>query len=1139
MIAKLFSRTPLHEHADPAQRIVGVSELPQESAEFSRLLLADPAPEVRAAAAARCADLAALATAWQGETDEPVRKALAAALAAALASTPDAVRAKALLETDAVSDAVRCDVARRAQDADRRRLAIAAVREEEPLVDLALSAEHAETRLAAAERVGSTEALHKLADAAKSKDRGVARLARQRIDAIESQQGQIEQADAILGLLGTLADKPGPILSELIDLDRRWQALRMEGDAARVAQWEEARKRVHTRLEREQDIQRRRLRFEQDGSRWIARLAKPAEALAIAALQEQLAELQAQAHEWGDAALQGRLDDAAARIAKWTQELESQVDAEFLVVEAERYAAAHQAQRLARSAQAVSEATANQLSALAEAGAESMAGDATPAHSSESPPAESPPAAAVPPSPVVEPSADAASESQAVESSPAAPATEGYAALQPAAAEPATQSSVTVPPAAEPAAAPSVHDSAGEAAVEPAVEPFADLVPDSAADPAAESVADLIPDPAADPAAEPVADLVSDPTAELAADPAAEPALESASTEVRLQQRWRALDPAARTPALTRRFEAAFQAIEQLKAAQDLAANQHVSAVRQRLHTLLHSAEQALAGGQLQKARAAADEIKPIRSAAGLLPKPTLQRLGRLLHQLSELERWESFGQQGARVRLCERAEALAAQTVDPVRLAADVQALRNEWKALDHQHAGVPKGLWERFDGACRKAYAPAAKHFAQLSTQRKQARKQRDEFIDATAAHIPSLLTEPPDWRAIERWLRETDRTWREGTLGSVEPGAWKELDARLKGVVGPLREALATAREQAKSARQALIAEAAALTARAGERDTPSQVKAIQLRWQLQAKALPLAQRDEQPLWEQFRAACDAVFNARQSRRKEEDQRKGEHRAGLVELCARMEKLAADTSQSEQEMRRTAREIQEQWKKPAGPPDQSLSALEARFRGARAAVDAALAAREREREAAVWQTLAEKERLCEELDRRACAGGQSAADSAGPTPAAEGWSALPALPDAWERAMAARRDAALRALADKKARDEHAQRVQQSGAARRGRLLELEILLGIGTPPEFQADRLALQVQQLRQRFSGAPAPSAGSGPGAHNAASGRAGSRGIAGGAAGEILLAWCAEPGISEKADRHRAERVFAKLAQPR
>ncbi len=161
--------------------------------------------------------------------------------------------------------------------------------------------------------------------------------------------------------------------------------------------------------------------------------------------------------------------------------------------------------------------------------------------------------------------------------------------------------------------------------------------------------------------------------------------------------------------------------VEQRRLAQIRAAEQESQAARQHVHNLLHTAEQALAAGQLLAARAAADEIRANKPGAGPLPKPTVQRLSRLTQQLTDLERWESFGQHNARVQLCERAEAAATLALDAPRLAAEVQKLRNEWKALDQQHAGVPKALWERFDHACEKAYAPAARHFAEQAALRK----------------------------------------------------------------------------------------------------------------------------------------------------------------------------------------------------------------------------------------------------------------------------------------------------------------------------------------------------------------------------------------------------------------------------------
>ncbi len=939
MITSLFSRSALHQHAEPAQRILGIAALPPDSGDLARLLAADPATEVRIAAALRCADLAALACAWETETDAAVRLALARALGNVLAQTQDSDGAQALLEADRCTDAIRVEVARRTQDAERRLAALAGIRDEDALVELALLAEHAETRIAAAERVRTPDGLRKLADAAKNKDHGVARLARQRIDAIKQRLAQEIESDAIIAQLEALATEPGPILTAVIELNRRWQALDLTGETARLERCDAARHAIQARFEREQGEQRGRVQFERKLNEWIETLGTAASAApdALAAPRAELAALREEAQARNDGSALARLDQAEQRIALREGDLRAFASAQALVVEAEQ------------------------------------------------------------------------------------------------------------------------------------------LVAGTSID------------------------------------------------HAELPTRWQALDRAIRTPELTRRFEAALTAVEQRRLAQIQATQQEANAARQQLHALLHTAEQALAAGQVQAARAAADEIRTLKTGAGLLPKPTTKRLGRLVQQLVELERWESFGQQNARVQLCERAEAAAKQTLDAAQLALEVQKLRNEWKALDQQHAGVPKALWERFDGACEKAYAPAARHFAELAAQRKEARRRRDEFIAAAAAHAPTLLGEPIDWRAIERWLRDTDQRWREGDLGSVDPGAWKKFDLRFKAALAPLREALSAARDRAKAGRQALIDEATALSAKAMEREAPSQVKAIQARWQVQAKELPLAQRDERALWTKFRAACDAVFDARQSKRKEEDGRKNEHRNALQELCVQLEQLALVADKEDQELRRALRDLQEQWKQQIGGFDPSLRDLESRFTKGRAALETMLSMRVRSREAAVWQTLAAKERVCEELDALVRSGGASApleAESVEAQSAAvqERWAALPALAAAWEQKMLARRAAALGALSEEAAAAEHLARIERGAGSRREGLLELELLLGLESPPEFQPQRLALQVKQLRDRFQSARTTGAVT---------------------AGERLLAWCAQPGVADALDRQRCERILSKVEQAR
>ena len=409
------------------------------------------------------------------------------------------------------------------------------------------------------------------------------------------------------------------------------------------------------------------------------------------------------------------------------------------------------------------------------------------------------------------------------------------------------------------------------------------------------------------------------------------------------------------------------------------------------------------------------------------------------------------------------------------------------------------------------RTSLCPAARYFAEQAALHKQARKAR-EFITAASAHAPTLLVELRDWRAVERWLRETLLRWRD--LGSVEPKAWKTLDARLNAVLAPLRDALSAARDEAKTRRLALIEEVKTLTALALERDAPAKVKAVQAKWQTQAKELALAKPVERALWEQFRAACDAIFQAREAQRNQQLDVKREARGALENICVQLEQLALAPDKPEQHLRREVRDLEEQWTRRVRASDPALRALQSRFSNAKTAAEAALSARVRAREAAVWQTLAAKERLCEELDRLLCS--RSSISDAAAVHAQ--WTALPALAAAWEKAMIGRRDAALRALGDEAAAAAHVLRIERGAELRREMLLELELLLGLECPPDLQAQRRALQLRKLRERFQGAAASGASTN---------------------GERLLAWCVQPGVADTRDRQRCDRVFSVIEHAR
>ena len=156
-----------------------------------------------------------------------------------------------------------------------------------------------------------------------------------------------------------------------------------------------------------------------------------------------------------------------------------------------------------------------------------------------------------------------------------------------------------------------------------------------------------------------------------------------------------------------------------------------------------------------------------------------------------------------------------------------------------------------------------------------------------------------------------------------------------------------------------------------AKAAERDTPARVKELQARWQTHAKSIVLAQRDERTLWERFRAACNAVFDARTGSRKEADERRNVQRKAFEALCDQMEQLAQPSDADETKVRGALRELQEQWRKAIaeGGPAQQRSRPASRQRAPPSRTCCADGPAQAKRR--VGRRCFAKEQLCEELD------------------------------------------------------------------------------------------------------------------------------------------------------------------------
>src|SRR5471032_904711 len=489
--------------------------------------------------------------------------------------------------------------------------------------------------------------------------------------------------------------------------------------------------------------------------------------------------------------------------------------------------------------------------------------------------------------------------------------------------------------------------------------------------------------------------------------------------------------------------------------------------VDQQFVTTLDAMEAALAQGLLH---AASEHDKWLKEhKGGRLTPAQADRLAHVRAELKRLGDWARWGGNVSREELIKAVEDLPAQNLAMSELAKKVGSMRERWKSLDALSGHAPKNLWERFDGACTAAYAPAAAHFKHLADERHSNAAKAQALIDETMAMAGA---EHADWKNVAAAGQRLRQLW--GRLGTIDRKEKKKLDAAFEQALSALVAPLTEQRKVEVARREQLIAEVEALTPH--DRSTLDAVRRAQERWQEQAKALPLDRKVEQALWLRFRAACDQVFTARKESAHAADSERRAHLHACEAICAGLETAVFDGDDKAQlaAIAKTLREAAVAWHAVGAVPRASEQKISQRYQAATAQVQAQADAIKRRAGAAQANALRDKLRLTQALEIALV--GEGGGDGADGAAAAidtadwqQRWQALPALSADYERALQGRFNAALKASDGQRAA--YAGQLERNRAKLLDEVLRLEIVAGVDSGAEFARERLKMQVQVLQ--------------------------------------------------------------------
>lgn len=240
-----FLRKPGWENTDPAVRLRAVQSGDDAAlrAQLPAMAQADPDPDVRMAALRRVDDPNLLARRMRGDLDPRVAAVARDRLVACLCDPALPLDARRAAMLDLPDPDVLARVAERAPDAELRRAALEHIARPGFLFERCLKDPEPALRLWLLERIEGPEALQRLADAARKRDKALARAARERLDALLLAGGDaaaLERATlAVCERASRLArELPADREHQLAALRDEWEVLsaRVPDDLARRAQ---------------------------------------------------------------------------------------------------------------------------------------------------------------------------------------------------------------------------------------------------------------------------------------------------------------------------------------------------------------------------------------------------------------------------------------------------------------------------------------------------------------------------------------------------------------------------------------------------------------------------------------------------------------------------------------------------------------------------------------------------------------------------------------------------------------------------------------------------------------------------------------------------------------------------------------
>lgn len=354
-----------------------------------------------------------------------------------------------------------------------------------------------------------------------------------------------------------------------------------------------------------------------------------------------------------------------------------------------------------------------------------------------------------------------------------------------------------------------------------------------------------------------------------------------------------------------------------------LAALQEKNKIHQeKLHTatlaLLDTLKASLTDGKSAEALSAWDKIQGNISNTLGKSRGELQKLANEHKDvINELREWKIFASTEKKKQLIEQMKHLGESKMHASDRSKHIAAMHKEWKNLGRSNQN--EELWTEFKTLSDAAYEPCKEYFKQRKQHMADNLKKRREICEQLEKDVSQLGDAELNISQVNNLLSEAEAQWKKHA--PVEQSKINKLQKRFYALINQLRKLRRNSVRGNAKAKQDCINTAQALAALEDHNTAMSEAKSLQQQWK---KIGPTSFKEDKKYWEEFRSACDKIFEKRNNESNQLKEELSQIESGLNDI---LKALSAFLELETEEFRNSRAQYQELMQKFSSDLDPRL--------------------------------------------------------------------------------------------------------------------------------------------------------------------------------------------------------------------